>query len=66
MATEEASEGLVFHPMDQFKVEPLFGGDATVDSMGSLEIIAALPWEGWKLAEVRIWAWIAEHHPLDA
>ncbi|ALG91093.1 ATP synthase F0F1 subunit A [Rhodovulum sp. NI22] len=28
MATEEASEGLVFHPMDQFKVEPLFGGDA--------------------------------------
>ncbi len=31
MATEaqgEESGGLVFHPMDQFKVEPLFGGDA--------------------------------------
>ena len=30
MATEvqgEESGGLVFHPMDQFKVEPLFGGD---------------------------------------
>lgn len=27
MATEEASTGLVFHPMDQFIVKPLFGGD---------------------------------------
>ncbi|MFG6081248.1 F0F1 ATP synthase subunit A [Paracoccus litorisediminis] len=26
MATEEHSEGLVFHPMDQFTVKPLFGG----------------------------------------
>jgi len=26
MATEEHSEGLVFHPMDQFIVKPLFGG----------------------------------------
>ena len=26
MATEEASGGLVFHPMDQFIVKPLFGG----------------------------------------
>lgn len=26
MATEEAGTGLVFHPMDQFKVRPLFGG----------------------------------------
>lgn len=25
MATEEAGTGLVFHPMDQFKVRPLFG-----------------------------------------
>ena len=31
---------------DQIDVdEPLFGGDATVDSMGSLEIIAALEGE---------------------
>ena len=28
MATEEQSTGLVFHPMDQFIVKPLFGGDA--------------------------------------
>ena len=28
MATEDASEGLVFHPMDQFIVKPLFGGEA--------------------------------------
>ncbi|MDH5452608.1 MAG: F0F1 ATP synthase subunit A [Paracoccaceae bacterium] len=28
MATEEQSEGLVFHPMDQFAIKPLFGGDA--------------------------------------
>ncbi|MEZ5777827.1 MAG: F0F1 ATP synthase subunit A [Paracoccaceae bacterium] len=28
MATEEHSEGLAFHPMDQFIVKPLFGGDA--------------------------------------
>ncbi len=27
MATEEESGGLVFHPMDQFIVKPLFGGD---------------------------------------
>ncbi len=27
MATEEHSEGLAFHPMDQFIVKPLFGGD---------------------------------------
>ncbi len=27
MATEEQSEGLAFHPMDQFIVKPLFGGD---------------------------------------
>ncbi|MEZ5734089.1 MAG: F0F1 ATP synthase subunit A [Paracoccaceae bacterium] len=27
MATEEHSEGLVFHPMDQFQIKPLFGGD---------------------------------------
>ncbi len=27
MATEERSEGLAFHPMDQFIVKPLFGGD---------------------------------------
>jgi F-type H+-transporting ATPase subunit a len=27
VATEEASTGLVFHPMDQFIVKPLFGGD---------------------------------------
>ena len=27
MATEEESGGLVFHPMDQFLVKPLFGGD---------------------------------------
>ena len=27
MATEEAGTGLVFHPMDQFIVRPLFGGD---------------------------------------
>ncbi|MFN0113822.1 MAG: F0F1 ATP synthase subunit A [Paracoccaceae bacterium] len=26
MAEEAQGEGLVFHPMDQFKVEPLFGG----------------------------------------
>ncbi len=25
MATEEHSEGLTFHPMDQFKIQPLFG-----------------------------------------
>ncbi len=28
MATEEASGGLSIHPMDQFIVKPLFGGDA--------------------------------------
>ena len=28
MAAEEAQTGLVFHPMDQFIVKPLFGGDA--------------------------------------
>ena len=31
MATEAANgepQGLVFHPMDQFIVKPLFGGDA--------------------------------------
>ncbi|MDI3337663.1 F0F1 ATP synthase subunit A [Defluviimonas aestuarii] len=28
MATAEQSEGLTFHPMDQFIVKPLFGGDA--------------------------------------
>ena len=28
MASEADSEGLVFHPMDQFIVKPLFGGDA--------------------------------------
>ncbi len=28
MATAEHSEGLTFHPMDQFIVKPLFGGDA--------------------------------------
>lgn len=28
MASEAQSEGLVFHPMDQFIVKPLFGGDA--------------------------------------
>ncbi len=28
MATEAEAEGLVFHPMDQFIVKPLFGGDA--------------------------------------
>ncbi len=28
MATEEQNEGLVFHPMDQFIVKPLFGGEA--------------------------------------
>lgn len=28
MATEDHSEGLVFHPMDQFMVKPLFGGDS--------------------------------------
>ncbi len=27
VATEEHSEGLAFHPMDQFIVKPLFGGD---------------------------------------
>jgi len=27
LATEESSGGLVFHPMDQFIVKPLFGGD---------------------------------------
>ncbi|MCV2867795.1 F0F1 ATP synthase subunit A [Defluviimonas sp. WL0002] len=27
MATEEHSEGLAFHPMDQFIVKPLFGGE---------------------------------------
>ena len=27
VATTEASEGLAFHPMDQFIVKPLFGGD---------------------------------------
>lgn len=27
MATEEHSEGLAFHPMDQFIVRPLFGGE---------------------------------------
>jgi len=27
VATEEESGGLVFHPMDQFLVKPLFGGD---------------------------------------
>ena len=25
MATEEHSQGLTFHPMDQFKIQPLFG-----------------------------------------
>ena len=28
MATAEHNEGLTFHPMDQFIVKPLFGGDA--------------------------------------
>ena len=28
MAAEEAQTGLVFHPIDQFIVKPLFGGDA--------------------------------------
>jgi len=28
VATEEQAVGLVFHPMDQFIVKPLFGGDA--------------------------------------
>jgi len=28
VASEAQSEGLVFHPMDQFIVKPLFGGDA--------------------------------------
>ena len=31
-----------------------------------LEVIAALPWEGWKLTKSQIEEWIQQHHPLDA
>ena len=30
-----------------------------------LDVIASLPWEGWKLTESQARAWIQEHHPLD-
>lgn len=40
MATEEHSEGLAFHPMDQFIVKPLFGGD----TVGVLTVTNATLW----------------------
>ncbi len=40
MAGEEQSEGLAFHPMDQFIVKPLFGGD----TVGMLTITNATLW----------------------
>lgn len=40
MATEEHSEGLAFHPMDQFIVKPLFGGD----SVGMFTVTNATLW----------------------
>ena len=29
-----------------------------------LEVVGALPWEGWKLTEDQVRGWIDEHHPL--
>ncbi|MCR9149476.1 MAG: F0F1 ATP synthase subunit A [Rhodobacteraceae bacterium] len=40
VATEAGSEGLVFHPMDQFIVKPLFGGD----TVGMFTITNATLW----------------------
>jgi F-type H+-transporting ATPase subunit a len=40
VATEEHSEGLAFHPMDQFIVKPLFGGD----TVGVLTVTNATLW----------------------
>jgi F-type H+-transporting ATPase subunit a len=40
VATEADSEGLVFHPMDQFIVKPLFGGD----TVGMFTITNATLW----------------------
>lgn len=40
MASEADSEGLVFHPMDQFIVKPLFGGD----TVGMFTITNATLW----------------------
>ena len=30
-----------------------------------LEVVATLPWDGWKLAEDRVRRWIQQHHPLE-
>ena len=40
MASEAGNEGLVFHPMDQFIVKPLFGGD----TVGMFTITNATLW----------------------